>query len=813
MGAQAAHNKGSRASTTAVAWLCACCAWSCGERAQPRVVPDVAVASDSVLFQDIGGLGDTGAATDSGAAGDTGTPTDTGIPPDTGMPPDTGAAADTQTDTAGPVKPGSDDGSCAGPCDDGLPCTADGCTKGSCTHALSPNFCLSGGSCVSPGPVPDNPCLSCDPSVATLSLQPVVGATCDDGVACTSGDKCDAQGNCTGAPAAGCCKSDLDCVSGGPCVAAVCNTTNGKCESQPKAGCCQQGVCCDPTTFAPRVAGTKCGTAPVKAEWACDGAAVRKREAFAGCDGTQPGGCTSDVLAWGAWTTTQTCPQGQACVLQDAATPPTCGTAPQCTNDGQCNDGKICTKDVCDKGACTHPPENTGVPCGGKAIDTEYQCASKGTIAVRYAVSSCDGVSGVCPETTKAPVWGPWKTWKTCGFNEVCKVADPKQPGVCTGAPKCQPGTTCCTGAGEYAAKATACGDKVVDAEAKCEGTKGGKLLVREAKAGCSGGSTSCYSYVSSYLAWGPWTVKQQCGPKETCEVDYTGSKGSCTKKTQCTANATCCDSDGFYAAKGSKCGTSPWKTEVQCSGSGKGAKIQERKGWRGCSGASTYCSSLAENLVWDAWTDVKTCPAAALCEVSFGTAKCVTACNPTQTCCSDQGEYSPKGTKCGSWSVKSEQKCSGSGKGAAIEQREAWYGCSGSGASCSYSSGDYAWGPWTVKTQCKAWQSCAVKFSSPSCVSTCDPTDACCDATGEYEKSGKQCSQSASTTETKCSGPGQGGKILERKGYRGCSGTSAYCSYLSEHYWWSPWTEKKACAAAEYCKGTYSHYCSSTPP
>lgn len=712
-----------------------------------------------------------------------------------------------------------DDGTCRKGCDDGLACTQDGCAAGSCTHKLSTDYCLSSGSCVAAGPVPGNPCLSCKPKVSMLALQPNAGVPCDDGVSCTATDTCDATGACLGKPAPGCCKNDLDCVGGAPCVSATCDVKTGQCKTQPKVGCCEQGVCCDPTTFAPKMAGTACGTSALQVEWACDGASMRKREAVAGCDGKSATTCSQEktLQAWAPWASVQTCPQGQLCALSSSQVKPTCVTAPQCTSDAQCNDGKICTKDVCEKGECSHPPGAAGTPCGAAPLATEYSCGSSGAIMRRFAVSTCDGSGTACPAKSTSPVWGKWQVWKTCGFNETCKVTDKTQPGTCVGAPKCKPDTTCCTAQGEYAPKASPCGTKVVDTEVKCDGGKGGKLSIRTATAGCSGGSTSCFSYVSSYLAWGPWKVSKQCGALETCEVNYNKTQGSCNKKTQCSANGSCCDKDGFYEPKGSKCGASALKTEERCqnapgSSSGKGGAIQERKAWRGCTGTSTYCSSSTTSLVWEPWVTKKTCPAAATCEVKGGKATCVTACSPSQSCCTATGAFAAKNTKCGSWSVKSEQKCSGSGKGSSILERVAFYGCSGSSASCSYASADFAWEAWKPKKTCESWQGCEAKFSNPTCTSPCTPSSSCCSKLGEFEVKGTACSTFPSKTETKCSGSEKGGKIMTREAVRGCSGTSSSCSYSTTNYVWSAWKVKTACKADQVCKGSYSHYCSTAP-
>ncbi|MBP48023.1 MAG: hypothetical protein CMH53_08810 [Myxococcales bacterium] len=744
-------------------------------------VADGQFSADGQLYVDSGPLQDTSAAT--GGA-------------------DTSANID--------VGKGSDDGSCPSPCDDKLPCTLDSCTNGACSHALQPGFCLSGGACLTAGPVAGSPCLACKPEIASLSLQAVVGAPCDDGVDCTIEDSCDEKGSCTGKPSSGCCKTDVDCTSGAPCLAAICDVDTGLCKTEPKKNCCEQGVCCNPSTFSPHLAGTPCGTTSKQTEWACDGAQVRRRDAVDACDGANADTCGAGTvgLAWGQWKTISTCPQGQVCVLANSATQPGCDTAPECTSDAQCNDSKICTQDVCKDKSCQHPPSAAGTPCGSKALKTEYQCSSpnKGAaIQVRYAVSTCDGNSGICPSSSANPVWGQWQVLKYCGFNELCESKDPSQAAICVGAPQCKAGSTCCDDKGKYSAKGTVCSDKVVKTEYKCQGSKGGQLLSREAKPGCSGNSTTCFQFVSSYYAWSDWKTVKKCSSKEICEVKFSGDTGQCTTKTQCSAAADCCDTDGFYSAKGTKCGTSAWKTEQQCVKSTKGAKIQERTGWRGCSGTSTYCSSSTNNLVWEPWKDIKSCPTGAQCKESFGKAECVTDCKPTDVCCSATGSYEPKGTKCGTSVWKTEQQCVKSTKGAKIQERKGWRGCPGTSTYCSSSSTNLYWEPWKDIKSCPTGAQCKESFGKAECVTECSASQACCSATGTYEPKGTKCGNSSVKTETKCSSSAKGGDILERDAYYGCTGKSSSCSYSSTNYVWQAWKVKETCEKYETCEKKFS--------
>ncbi|MEY3011809.1 MAG: hypothetical protein RIT45_544, partial [Pseudomonadota bacterium] len=162
------------------------------------------------------------------------------------------------------------------PCDDGLPCSpGDVCGDGQCKPtSLLACGCLNDVDCQDDGdlcnglPYCDksgtddagkpvwsckiNPAtvVSCDTSKDGNCLQtacePKSGsckkqkkpefAPCDDGIACTAGDVCDADGQCKSGTWT-CCKSDADCAKdedGDLCNGTLfCNLQSGKCENNP----------------------------------------------------------------------------------------------------------------------------------------------------------------------------------------------------------------------------------------------------------------------------------------------------------------------------------------------------------------------------------------------------------------------------------------------------------------------------------------------------------------------------------------------------------------------------------------------------
>ena len=127
-----------------------------------------------------------------------------------------------RTDTPGET-PG-----CPASCDDGIPCTVDGCTQeGWCMQMIDPGFCLIDKSCIPHGTDrPQNPlCESCDTAVSSTSWAADNNVLCDDGVPCTYKDRCSA-GTCKGTTYT--CSS----TTALPCVQALCTG-----EGPPPWGC------------------------------------------------------------------------------------------------------------------------------------------------------------------------------------------------------------------------------------------------------------------------------------------------------------------------------------------------------------------------------------------------------------------------------------------------------------------------------------------------------------------------------------------------------------------------------------------------
>lgn len=266
-------------------------------------------------------------------------------------------------------------GGCAGApkvCDDGLACTVDSCASdsGECVHEASGGACVVAGLCVDDGASPEGaPCQACNAG----ALEPVAGATCDDGDPCTEDDVCDDAGACAGAGKL--CTDDNpctfdSCVPGQGClyeeVAAACQDGD-PCSlgDQCKDGACQPGtqqqVCDDgdPCTDDLCEAGTGC----VSTAKACDDGKPCTMDA---CEAGS--GCVHTDMAPG-----DACSNGDACVVGE-----TCSQNLLCVGGSpkDCTDGNVCTDDDCDKtDGCANPFNSAGCD-DGFACTIDDTCAA-----------------------------------------------------------------------------------------------------------------------------------------------------------------------------------------------------------------------------------------------------------------------------------------------------------------------------------------------------------------------------------------------------------------------------------------------------
>jgi hypothetical protein len=391
--------------------------------------------------------------------------------------------------SGGVVCPCTDDGLC----DDGNPCTVDACgnTQG-CSNlpaeatACDDNdacsvadVCLSG---VCTGLQVDcddgNPC-TFDGCVAETgcTVQVMPDVPCDDGNACTTGDAC-IDGNCAG--------TGKNCDDGKPCSDDSCDPTSGTClHSQSFDGtpCTDDGKPC---------------TVDQCWQGGCDHGVLKKSDcliqglcvAGGSLDATGCKTCTPSVSQT-AWTTKlgQPCSDGDACTAPDlcgadglcAGVDKDCDDKNPCTFDDcdskkgcqhyfwaiPCDDGKPCTvNDGCIQGFCTGAPNlcDDGNPCTADGCLPAKGCAHT---TLSQAACPDDGLactSDLCNEgqCTHAAIPGACIIDKLCRADGDSKPGDPclacqviynasawtpKSGGACNDGNPCTTGDTCLAGA------------------------------------------------------------------------------------------------------------------------------------------------------------------------------------------------------------------------------------------------------------------------------------------------------------------------------------------------------------------------------
>ncbi|MCH8147115.1 MAG: hypothetical protein IH987_03865 [Planctomycetes bacterium] len=272
--------------------------------------------------------------------------------------------------------------------DDGVECTQDLCATGACEHPPQPvgTSCGDGSNTQC-----DNPD-TCDGGGLCLDNFETGGATCGDptDTDCDNPDSCNGSGACVenlepigtacGDPADTECDNADTCNGDGACLANF-EVNEFPCGDPASTQCDNPDTCNGGGTCLTNLesAGLACGD-PSSSD--CDNADI--------CDGV--GSCDSNHQ-----------PDGLACT----------------------DEGVQCTQDLCDTGACVHPPQPAGTPCGD---GSNTQCDNPDT---------CDG-AGVCQDNFETG-------GAACGDPA---DSDCDHPDSCNGSGACvdnlEPGGTAC---------------------------------------------------------------------------------------------------------------------------------------------------------------------------------------------------------------------------------------------------------------------------------------------------------------------------------------------------------------------------------
>ncbi len=437
------------------------------------------------------------------------------------------------------------DGACAGKadvaCDDGQPCTADGCDPAfgcQATNLPATATCSDGdactlgdhcqaGTCIAGAPVACDdgaPCTadSCDSATGCKAVNLAATATCSDGSACTVGDHCQG-GSCQPGLAA-------PCDDGNPCTADQCEPASGCVALDlPESATCSDGDMC--------TAGDHCQGGACQA-----GAAVP-------CDDGKP--CTLDAcdLISGCVASdlpvTATCTDGNACTADDRCKAGEC----QAGTSVPCDDGKLCTVDGCDPvSGCVAVDLPAATTCtDGDACTVGDHCqagACHGGSAVACDDSNpCTADSCAAQSGCQAVQLGEAAT---CSDGSLCTVGDHCVAGACSGAAQldCNDGNACTS---DTCAPGQGCLHTAADAGANC--SDGNACTTSDACAGtsCSGKSIDCNDdnpCTDDTCEQGPgcvWTPKSgPCDDLNPCSVNDTCTDGICYGKPKnCYADVT----------------------------------------------------------------------------------------------------------------------------------------------------------------------------------------------------------------------------------------------------------------------------------
>ena len=350
----------------------------------------------------------------------------------------------------------------------------------------------------------------------------------------------------------------------------------------------------------------------------------------------------------------------------------------QCTKDAQCDDGDVCTKDVCGATKCCEStPATAGGSCDDKELCTSGDvCDGKGkcsgslftcTPGSCEASATCDGKGGCiathkpaattcddksactkgdacdgkgkCVGTLYACVPGKCEATSVCDGKGGCTLTFLGTSAVCDDGNACTKGDGC-DGKGGCAGNSYACAPTQCEAASVCDG-KGGCLVTNKI------GSTPCNDGVACTkgdVCDGKGTcggIKYTCAPGQCELTSACDGKGGCTPTfdkvgTTCVDNNVCtkddtCDGKGKCAGKACKT-YDKWLTGYQC----KVDTIQRRY-------RQHACDIVMGCTYKDIWKDHTTCTGTCTSWCLHGSSACATA---------------PAGT------VSAASKCTCDGKG-----------------------------------------------------------------------------------------------------------------------------------------------------
>jgi len=404
-----------------------------------------------------------------------------------------------------------------GPCTDGNACTTGDRCKGVSCAPTGKLACDD-----------NNPCTS-DSCDALKGCQHAASkAPCEDGDKCTTGDTC-GGGKC--APG-----TKRVCDDGNACTTDACAPFTGKCAAPFKPGSCDDNNACTLADACTLVTASQ-PAGPTSAE--CSGKAR---------DCNDLNDCTSDFCQSGKGcvhnTVAGACEDGNKCTTGDFCVGKTCTKGKFLI----CDDGNLCTQDVCaSKAGCVAKPHSQ--PCSDGNPCTKGDVCAKGVCKPGAFICACK----VDQDCAKKDDGNPCNGTLMCNKQGSCAV----KPGSVI---SCKPTGSPCTAAncnpkdGKCVVSAVNSGggcnadNSACTAGDSCDsGTcKKGKALV------CNDGNPCTFDTCSAATGcvFAPTTAS--CDDGDACTVNDSCAKGSCQPgKARACDDGKVCTTDACDKLKG----------------------------------------------------------------------------------------------------------------------------------------------------------------------------------------------------------------------------------------------------------------------
>ena len=405
-------------------------------------------------------------------------------------------------------------GVCAGTtvsCNDNNPCTSDSCNPSTgCVYTNNTLPCTDGNACTSGDTCGAGTCKGTAIDVATI---------CNDGNPCTT-DGCNPASGCAYANNTASCDDGNGCTTGDVCGGGTCKSGTNTCGCNADADCAGQedGNLCNGTLFCdksalPYACKVKAVTV-VTCDTAGDNVCAKNtcNPTTGVCDyvgQNDNAACNADnsVCSVGDKCTSGTCLPGPlvACDDGNPCTTDSCDPTTGCKytpNTLPCSDGNACTLgDVCQNGGCL-----TGSPkvCTDSNPCTTDTCSSStGNCTFTNNAAVCDD-GNACTSADVCNAGACKGTSLLCNDNNPC-TTDGCQPatGTCGNVPRtgpCEDGNACTLGD-------TCTGAACVGSQRDCD--DGNACTLDD----CDGATGDCY-HINVMLACNdgdPWTMNDKC--------------------------------------------------------------------------------------------------------------------------------------------------------------------------------------------------------------------------------------------------------------------------------------------------------------